>query len=256
MTVALEEAPVELSGTGAPPQRWRWLRPFIPKRMQPYLRGFRKRIELVRAERLGEPFRTIYPYTQVHPVRQQNLLRLCELIEQEGVEGACVECGVLDGGTAALIAYATRASRRPVHLFDAWEGLPETTAPDGVDARCWTGEVVGSPRRVGHVMSKVGIDPARVVIHKGWFNDTFPLAGVARVALVHVDPDFYEPTRLCLEKWYPLITPGGYMQFDDYSSFRGYRQAVDEFLRARPELPLKSFGRLEAKAYYFQKPVA
>jgi Macrocin-O-methyltransferase (TylF) len=61
---------------------------------------------------------------------------LCERIDRGRVAGAVVECGVLDGGTAALMAWATNGSTpaRPVHLFDAWEGVPETTPEDGADA--------------------------------------------------------------------------------------------------------------------------
>ncbi len=244
----------DLTKSSAPQQKWSWLRPFVPKRLQPYLRGFRKRLEMRKAKSLAEPFRTIYPYTQVHPVRQQNLLRLCETIDREKIPGDCIECGVLDGGTSALIAYATRDSKRTVHLFDAWEGLPETTEQDGPDAKRWTGEVVGSPRRVAHVMTKLAIAPERIKIHKGWFNDTFPKADIPKIALIHADADFYEPTRLILERWYPTLAPGGFVQFDDYQSFRGCQQAVDEFLKSHPEIKLEQFGEFTAKAYYFRKP--
>jgi O-methyltransferase len=240
---------------GAPSQRWQWARPIIPKRLQPYLRGLRKRLQFKKAELLPEPLRTVYPYTQVSRVRQENLLRLCDEIEKNQIPGACIECGVLDGGTGALAAYATRGSGRPIHLFDAWEGLPASTAEDGDDARKWEGEVVGSPRRVRAVLDKLKIDGSRVKFHRGWFHETFPHANISKIALAHIDADFYEATKLCLERWYPFITPGGFMQFDDYDSFQGCHKAVDEFLAAHPELILKIVGPLKSKAYYFQKPL-
>ena len=239
---------------GAPEQRWSWARPLIPAKLLPMLRGVRKRLERRTIISLDEPFHTVYPFTQVHMVRQQNLLRLGEAIEREKIPGAAIECGVLDGGTAALIAHATASSARKVHLFDAWEGLPETTSEDGAEAAKWTGEVVGSPRRVRSVLSALRIDPKRVTIHKGWFHETFPHANIPAIALAHIDCDFYEPTKLCLERWYPLLSPGGYMQFDDYDSFRGCRVAVDQFLTAHPDLKLQTFGQHKTKAYYFQKP--
>src|SRR5258708_36861389 len=105
----------------APPQRFPFLRRLIPKSLQPLLRGLRKRWQ-VRTLSLEEPFRSVFPYTMAHYIRQQNLLRLAREVENNKIDGAVVECGVLDGGTAAIMAYGT--SNRAVHLFDSWEGLP------------------------------------------------------------------------------------------------------------------------------------
>jgi O-methyltransferase len=246
----------ETAETGqAPAQGWRWLRPFLPKRLQPPLRGLSKRYQRLFLD-LEEPYRSVFPYTQAHPVRQRNLVRLAQRVVAEDVPGAIVECGVLDGGTAALAAWASRAASpaRPLHLFDAWEGLPATTAEDGAQAAVWSGEVVGSPARVAAVMSALDVPPARVQVHRGWFDATFPRADVAPVALVHVDCDFYEPTRLCLEKWYPVLSPGGFMQFDDYDSFSGCRKAVDQFLSRHPEVHMET-ATGSATAYFFRKPL-
>jgi hypothetical protein len=135
--------------------------------------------------------------------------------------------------------------------------MPAATPEDGPDAGRWEGQIVGSPRRVSAVMREMKIDPARVHIHRGWFHETFAhTAGVTPVAFVHVDCDFYEPTKLCLAHWWPRLSPGGFVQFDDYESFRGCRQAVDEFLAAHPQVKLELFGELKAKAYYPRKPFA
>jgi O-methyltransferase len=237
---------------GAPVQKWRWLRPLIPKRLQPRLRGLRKTLQWNQRRQLEEPLRTVFPYTQVNRERQRNLLRLCEIIERETVPGAVVECGVLDGGTAALMAYATAESGRPVHLFDAWEGLPPTTEQDGIGARSWTGEVVGSPARVRAIMRKMKIEPARVTFHVGWFHETFPGADIPQIAILHVDADFYEPTKLILIRWYPHVSVGGFVQIDDYDSFEGCHKAVEEFLREHPEIALRKAGQY-TNAWHFRR---
>lgn len=245
--------PSGASADYAPQQRWKWLRPFIPKRLQPALRGLRKRYQRV-FMKLEEPYRSVFPYTQSHSVRQQNLVRLGQMIVKDNIPGHVVECGVLDGGTGALMAWASRDANpaREIHLFDAWEGLPETTAEDGDVAAAWTGQVVGSPARVTAIMKKLGIEQGRVKIHRGWFDQTFPKVTVDPVALAHIDCDFYEPTRLCLEKWYPVLSPGGIMQFDDYSAFSGCRKAVDEFLALHPDVKLETTGET-AQAFFFRK---
>jgi O-methyltransferase len=184
-------------------------------------------------------------------VRQENLLRLAERLESNNIPGAVVECGVLDGGTAALMAYATNKSGREVHLFDSWEGLPGVSEKDG-DAAMWVGECVGSQRRVVSVFHALGVDPTRVTFHKGWFKDTFPKASINQIALLHIDADFHDSVRLALETWEPRVSPGGYIQFDDYSAFIGCKRAVDEYLTKHEHLRLEIF---KGVAYYIHKPV-
>jgi Macrocin-O-methyltransferase (TylF) len=139
--------------------------------------------------KLDEPYLSVFLYSQVNQVKQRNLVRLAKLVVKENVPGDIVECGVLDGGTAALMAWASRdaSPQRRVHLFDAWEGLPETTVEDGEAAAVWTGQVVGSPRRALAIMKKLGIPDERVVVHHGWFEDTLPHIQIDLVALVHID---------------------------------------------------------------------
>ena len=85
-------------------------------------------------------------------------MRLCEILEKEEIPGAMMECGVMDGGGSALMAYTTRRSDRPVHMFDSWQGLPAATGKDGASGRKWIGQCVGSPVRVFEVMRGVDIE--------------------------------------------------------------------------------------------------
>lgn len=233
----------------APAQNYPVLRKLIPRSLQPFLRGLRKRI-FTASRPKEEPFRTVFPYTQAHPSRQRNLLRLARDIDARAVSGAVVECGVLDGGTAALMAFGSAKSAREVHLFDSWAGLPEITEKDG-DAQMWVGDIVGSPKRVVSVMRALGIDPTRLKFHRGWFSETFPKAQIDKIALLHIDADFYESVRLVLEKWMPRMSPGGYVQVDDYKIFAGCTKAIDEYMAAHPELTLDVF---ENRAFYIKIP--
>jgi O-methyltransferase len=199
---------------------------------------------------LDEPYRSVFSFTQAHPVRQQNLMRLAALVESNNVPGAVVECGVLDGGTAALMAFGTASSGREIHLFDSWEGLPSPSEKDG-EATVWAGEVVGSQKRVISIFKTLNITPSRVTFHRGWFEETFPKAKINQIALLHIDADFYDSVRLSLSSWAPHVSPGGFIQIDDYSAFVGCRRAVDEYLILHPDLELKTFQDV---AFYIQKP--
>jgi len=55
----------------------------------------------------------------------------------------------------------------------------------------------------------------------------------SKFALVHVDVDVYEPTRVILEQIYDRIVPGGLIVFDDYAIIPGETRAADEFFASR-----------------------
>lgn len=228
----------------APDQSYRTLRQFLPKSLQPTLRGVRKR--LFSNERPSDdPYHSVFPFTQVHIDRQRNLVRLARSIEEQFIPGDIVECGVLDGGTAALMA---STARRRIHLFDSWQGLPAASEVEG-DGAIWSGECVGSSRRVGSIMRKLSVPEDRVVFHRGWFADTFPNARIEKISLLHIDADYYDSVKISLDTWFPRLSKGGFVQFDDYSIFVGCTRAVDEFLAANPRQELRQDGVV----FYLQK---
>jgi O-methyltransferase len=203
--------------------------------------------------KLDEPFYSVYPFTLASLPRQHSLFQLATDIERNGIAGALVECGVLDGGMSGLMAHATVLSGRPIHMFDSWQGLPDSTDEDKVSAKKWAGQAVGSRSRVSQCMKILNVDPARLHFHVGWFHETFPTADIGDIALLHIDCDFFAPTKLCLDSWYPHVVSGGFVQFDDYDEFIGCRTAVNAFLAERPELRLEYFG-IGGRACYLRKP--
>jgi O-methyltransferase len=237
----------------APEQNYRILRRILPKKLQPLFRGIRRRWQR-RKFKLEEPFHSVFPYTQVEVERLYHLTKLSLEIDEARVPGDIVECGVLDGGSAALLAASTRSDRK-IHLFDAWKGLPATASQDGDASRKWVGDIVGSHQRVKRIFNTLGVERSRIVFHPGWFQDTFPDAKIDSISLIHIDCDFYEPTLLSLETWYPKLSPGGFIQIDDYSSYLGCRIAVDEFIQSYPHLTLQTSGTNHV-AYYIQKPAS
>ncbi|MEM7527402.1 MAG: TylF/MycF/NovP-related O-methyltransferase [Pseudomonadota bacterium] len=236
----------------APEQSYKWLRRFLPAWLQPVLRGLRKRLAK-EGYRADEPFCHIYHHTQVSIPRQDFMLAECQRIVAEGIEGSFVECGVLDGGTAALMAWVARGEDRDIELFDAWQGMPPASPEDGPGAEKWVGEIIGSPRRVEAVLRRVGARAPCIKVNRGWFDETLPISKIERIAFLHVDCDFYEPVKLVLETFVPRIASGGVVQIDDYQSFEGCRVAVNEYLTANPQFRLEIEDR-PAGAIYFRIP--
>ena len=172
--------------------------------------------------------------TVVSRSKLSTLYSLARRIESAGIEGIVAECGVFRGGSAALLAAATSPARQ-VYLFDSFQGLPEPGEKDGQQARALyrEGWCQGTAGDVRAVCRRLGVADSRVHLVEGWFQDTLPAFPPHPVALLHIDADWYESVRLCLDTFYDRVSPGGCIVFDDYGRWEGCTRAVDEFLSAR-----------------------
>jgi hypothetical protein len=76
-----------------------------------------------------------------------------------------------------------------------------------------------------------------------------------RFSLVHFDVDLYKPTRTALECFWPVLSRGGVMLFDEYSipDWPGETRAVDEFFADKPGTVIKKFPWTNAPAGYVVK---
>jgi O-methyltransferase len=172
--------------------------------------------------------------TVVSRSKLNTLYTLARRIESERIDGIVAECGVFRGGSAALLAAATKASRQ-VYLFDSFQGLPAPGEKDGRTAQSMyhEGWCLGTTDDVRAIVRKVGVDDGRVHYVEGWYQDTLPVFPPQPVALLHVDADWYESVTLCLDTFYDRVSPGGFIVFDDYGRWEGCTRAVDEFMAAR-----------------------
>lgn len=50
-----------------------------------------------------------------------------------------------------------------------------------------------------------------------------------KIALLHIDVDVYEPTKIILEQLWDKVVKGGIVMMDDYATVEGETRAVDEF---------------------------
>jgi len=165
----------------------------------------------------------------------KGLYRLAREVERKGIAGDFVECGVYRGGSAAILGHALKRSTaaRQLWLFDSFQGMPRPTEADGPSAPALEGDFVGDEENARRLLRKVGAPLERVKIVAGWFHETFPSVAIPRVALLHIDADWYESVRLCLERFYDAVGPGGMVVLDDYFDWPGCKAALEDFGRAR-----------------------
>ncbi|HET9444493.1 MAG TPA: TylF/MycF/NovP-related O-methyltransferase [Acidimicrobiales bacterium] len=153
--------------------------------------------------------------------------------------GDMAECGVYTGGSAHLLALALEAAApaTTLHLFDSFQGMPEAADP----ARDYHAPGDFSDTSEARVRQRVAAFPS-CRFHVGFMPATFDeVAGVDRYSFVHVDVDIYDSVKACCEWFWPRLTQGGAMVFDDYGFYpyrRAARAAVDEFFAGRHERPI------------------
>jgi hypothetical protein len=181
-------------------------------------------------------YRRVRRRTMCSNARLRGLYHGVKYVVDRGIAGDFVECGCALGGSAALIGLTLRqlhASRR-LWLFDTFEGLPAPTVhdPDFEVASMFTGTCMGTLEEVRDLFRQLKIEN-EVQFVKGLFQQTLPAAGLSQIALLHLDGDWYESVKCCLENLYDKVVPGGVIQIDDYGYWKGSRKAVDEFMAAR-----------------------
>lgn len=194
----------------------------------------------------------IYHRTMLPPARLFNICDLVEKVNQQRLPGDIAECGVWSGGALALLALwdmRTGMGERNYLAFDSFEGLPPPTFQDGsvfqiFKTQCsplqessfatlqHTGICEGdSADNVRQFFHRIGIPRGRSKFHVGWFQDTVPVAAkdTDLLAILRIDGDWYESTKVCLDNLMNKVCPGGYVIVDDYGCFEGCQRAVDEF---------------------------
>lgn len=176
------------------------------------------------------------------------------------VPGAFVELGSWRGGSAA--AFITNLNKvRDCWLFDSFEGMPEPTEYDTAGPKHATDyKHLGMPdddaatfELCFNLMDNLDYPEGKINIIQGWFEDTFPLHAdsIDKIAVLHVDCDWYESVKLSLETFYDKVVSGGMVIIDDYGHWDGAKKAVDEFLQSR-NLDVDLI-RVDNTGHYFKK---
>ena len=184
-------------------------------------------------------FEAVREYTMLSPDRLCFLYEQARKVIATGIPGHFVECGVAAGGSSALLAAVLKrndTTGKSLFSFDTFEGMP---APGPEDIHCgmeaqktgWgTGTCSAPLDSLRDAATLLGCWD-RIVPVQGLFGKTLPQekSKIGRIALLHMDGDWYSSTKDILENLYDLLSPGAYVQVDDYGHWDGCKKALDEF---------------------------
>ncbi|HMR33370.1 MAG TPA: TylF/MycF/NovP-related O-methyltransferase [Geminicoccaceae bacterium] len=179
--------------------------------------------------------------------------------------GDYLEFGVYNGMSMSIAFGAIEAagltSTRLIG-FDSFEGMPPGDDQD--DAGVFTGGQLYFDEAAARAnMRRHGVDLDRVVLVKGWYDDTLNDATIARLglkrtSLVMIDCVIYPSTIAVLRFVEPLIGDSAVLIFDDWArrdthlNNQGQKRAFDEFLAAHPELTTVDLSEFPPHAKLFE----
>jgi hypothetical protein len=185
--------------------------------------------------------------------RQWALISSIRYLNAAGIEGDIVECGVWRGGSMMLAKDLCSDSQiaRRIYLYDTFTGMSEPTGDDvshierparetyrATVSDGNTGWAEASLEDVTDNFRQAGLLDDSVAFVKGKVEETLADTNShpQRIALLRLDTDWYESTKVELEVLYPRLVPGGVLIIDDYGHWAGARKAVDEYFEKDPIL--------------------
>ena len=196
-------------------------------------------------------------------VTSKNLISLYNLVQranQANLPGDIVECGVWNGGSAAVMGAALFDDHQHPHtrglwLFDSFQGLPKPSERDGIAEQesYFQGWCKGEPTNVTRAFQALGVPTSDVHVIPGWFNDTLGTVAISQICVLHIDADWYDSVKVVLDHFYDKVVPGGFVMLDDYGYWSGCERAVADFF-AEHQIARIKLKQTDHGGAYFQKP--
>ncbi len=178
-------------------------------------------------------------FTMVSKERLIGLYNKCKAFNN--TKYSFVECGVARGGCLALMTCFAGPDNE-IFGFDSFDGMPNITDKDIGDynkSNPLTGcgkvgdNLSGGIDNVYKTFRELQLDMTHVKLIKGYFNETLAVRDnidcLGKIAILRLDGDWYESTKICLDKLYDKVIVGGIIIIDDYGHWVGAKNATDEF---------------------------
>jgi hypothetical protein len=157
----------------------------------------------------------------------------------KNLKGDVVECGVGEGISFQILSMLSQIYDRSIWGIDSFEGYSK---PAIQDKGCSVPEKWKyiNEKEVYETLERARLNEdfisQNVKTVKGFFKDIFPLSGLEKIAILHLDIGLYENYMLCLKNLYPKVENGGVIMFDEYKhpttliKMPGASKAIDEYL--------------------------
>lgn len=202
-------------------------------------------------------------YLSCNPQRIGKLLAHYELYRMSSeAAGAIVECGVFKGASFARWAkfreLLSNCMSQKIIGFDIFGKFPEATLDKDIKQREQYLDAAGD--------QSISVDQLKTVLNQHSLGENVELVQgdilktipeyvnnhpELKIAMLIVDVDIYEPTKVALENLYPLVVPGGVVVLDDYAMWEGATMAVDEYFDG--EIKFKKFPFNPTPTYFIKE---
>ena len=187
-------------------------------------------------------------YTMIPDESLYAVIEAVRYVSQWKIPGSFVECGVWRGGatmSAVLTWKELGETDRSIYLYDTFTGMTEPKEEDrdprgrinvhekyrqkqtGTDESDWCRAGLDD---VKQNMAKTGYPFDKFIFVEGKVEDTLPNTLPDEIAILRLDTDWYESTKQELIYLFPRLVSKGVIIVDDYYSWTGSKQAVDEYL--------------------------
>lgn len=170
------------------------------------------------------------PYSQDRKFTLREFARLVK-----DVPGAMAECGCYEGASAWFMA--REMPDVPLYLFDSFAGLSEPNEKDKVTSDAHFSWKSGDLQSPEEAIKKTLGEFSNFTTYKGWIPERFGEVADQQFRLVHIDVDLHDPTLDSLAFFYPRMSIGGVIVFDDYGSTTcpGAYKAVNDYMSDKKE---------------------
>lgn len=159
-----------------------------------------------------------------------------------GLPGEIVECGVFKGSSLSrFIKFRSLFENiysRKIIAFDTFGEFPEAVFEDDKKRRDqFVAEAGKNSISIGDflsVLQELELNQ-NIELVEGNILSTVPefikKSPHLKISLLHIDVDLYEPTKICLDYFFPKVVKNGIVILDDYGAFAGANKAIDEYFR-------------------------
>lgn len=194
--------------------------------------------------------------TYLNPAKLDGLYSVIDRVLSEQINGDFVEFGVALGGSGICMADALPDDRR-FFGFDVFGMIPAPSEVDGpaalkryqtiaageskgINGDTYYGYVDDLLTKVKENFASFGcpVDDQRIHLVEGLFENTLSSHEDLIVSLAHIDCDWYDSVKLCLDYAWKHLSPAGFIIVAGYNNSAGCKKATDEFLSSTKDAKL------------------